>query len=315
VVRDLHLLPRVEDGLSYLYVEHARIDKSNESIAIEDPSGAVPVPCAALCALLLGPGTTITHAAMRILAECGCSVLWVGEQGVRTYAQGMGETRSAKNLLRQARLWADPISHLEVVLRMYRLRFAESLEPGLTLEQIRGKEGVRVRESYAKASRETGVEWSGRNYRRDTWDAADPVNRALSCANSCLYGVCHAAIVSSGYSPALGFVHTGKILAFVYDVADLYKTAIATPAAFAAVASGVLDLEGRVRRACRDAIVRERLLARIVADIDTALGAKAAVGDSGGVESVLDDDVPGGLWDPRIGEVPGGTNQADQKQA
>jgi len=104
---------------------------------------------------------------------------------------------------------------------MYAMRFPDPLDPGLTLQQIRGKEGMRVRAAYARASEETGVPWHGRAYQQGAWAAADPVNRALSAANSCLYGICHAAIESAGFSPAIGFVHTGRMLSFVYDVADL----------------------------------------------------------------------------------------------
>ena len=308
-MKDLHLLPKVRDSLSYLYVEHCRIDQDAKAIAIHDASGKTPVPCAALTTLMLGPGTSVTHAAIRTLAENGCLVLWAGEGGVRFYAQGMGETRSARNLLRQVRLHANPESRLRVVFRLYHMRFSESLDPSLTLRQVRGKEGIRVREAYAKASRETGIPWSGRSYRRDRWDASDPVNRALSAANSCLYGVCHGAIVSAGYSPALGFVHTGKMLSFVYDIADLYKLDITVSIAFKAVAEGVQDLEGRVRRACRDAFQSQRLLERIVPDIERAFG----VAEDGSVENLVDADaaLPGGLWDPEEDLVVGGVNYGD----
>jgi CRISPR-associated protein Cas1 len=133
------------------------------------------------------------------------------------------------------------------------------------------------------------------------------VNRALSSANSCLYGVCHAAIVSAGYSPALGFIHTGKQLSFVYDIADLYKTEITIPLAFEVVAEGETDLEGRVRRACRDEFHGRRLLSRIVPDLERAL-AVTGLADEG-----FDDDEarPGGLWDPEEGEVAGGQNHGD----
>lgn len=103
-MQDLHLLPKVRDSLSFLYIEHARIEQEAKAIAIHDARGRVPVPCASLSMLLLGPGTTITHAAIRALAENGCLVSWTGQEGVRFYAQGMGETRSARNLLRQTRL-------------------------------------------------------------------------------------------------------------------------------------------------------------------------------------------------------------------
>src|SRR5207248_11211925 len=147
----------------------------------------------------------------------------------------------------------------------------------LTRRQIRGMEGIRVREAYANASRESGVEWHGRSYRRESWGAADPVNRALSCANSCLYGVCHAAIVAAGYSPALGFIHTGKMLSFVYDIADLYKTEVTIPLAFHTVAADGNHVESRVRRECRDTFYATRLLQRIVPDIEQALAVNSEV--------------------------------------
>lgn len=309
-MKDLHVLPKVRDSWSYLYVEHARIDQEDRAIACHDANGKTPVPVATLSLLLLGPGTSITHAAVRTLAENGCTVLWVGEAGVRCYAQGLGETRSARRLLHQARLWNDTSLHLAVVRRMYQARFPEPLDPGLTLRQIRGKEGVRVREAYARMSRETGVAWSGRNYQRAEWYWADPVNRALSAANSCLYGVCHAAILSAGYSPALGFIHTGKQLSFVYDIADLYKAELTIPAAFEAVAEDGPGLEGRVRRKCRDRFHEQRLLARVVADIQRVLdvdgsseGTAEAAEDA---EYDSDEALPSGLWDPEVGVVPGG---------
>lgn len=303
---DLHILPKVRDSVSYLYVEHCKIDQEAKAIALHDAEGKTPVPCAALLLLMLGPGTSISHAAVRVLAESGCLICWVGEEGVRFYAQGLGETRSAQGLLRQAALCSHPATRLEVVMRMYRMRFREQLPPGLTLQQIRGKEGIRVREAYAQASRETGAPWTGRAYKRDGWQAADAVNRALSAANSCLYGVCHAAIVAAGYSPGLGFIHTGKMLSFVYDIADLYKPEISIPAAFRAAAEGDSGVESRTRYACRDFFREQRLLARIVPDIQTAL----AVGAGGESDFDWDAAAPGGLWDPTGETVAGGVNYA-----
>ncbi len=222
-LKNLHALPKVRDSFSYLYVEHARIDRDEKAISITDARGCFPVPCANLTTLMIGPGTSVTHAAVQTLVDNGTLVLWTGEQGVRFYAQGMGETRAARNLLKQAWLSTHEDYRLRVVRKMYEMRFAEQLDVGLTLQQVRGREGIRMRETYAQASRETGVEWTGRSYKRDSWMDADPVNRALSAANSCLYGICQAAIVSAGYSPALGFIHTGKMLSFVYDIGDLYK--------------------------------------------------------------------------------------------
>lgn len=309
--RDLHILPRVEDGWSFLYVDKCRIDQDGKSITVWEESGRTPVPCAALSLLMLGPGATITHAAVRTLAESGCLLLWCGEEGVRVYGAGLGETRSSRNLLRQAAAWAYPESRLAVVRRMYALRFEESVDESMSLQQLRGREGIRVRSTYAEASRITGVEWKGREYSRANWKSADPINRALSCANSCLYGLCHAAIVAAGYSPAIGFVHTGKALSFVYDVADLYKTKTSIPAAFAAVQAGDADLEGRVRRAMRDMFFEEHVLERILPNL-----ASLFESFGGGLDQSLDrlldseDALPGGLWDPVQGTVEGGVNYA-----
>jgi CRISP-associated protein Cas1 len=305
---NLRMLPKVRDSWSYLYAERCRVDQEDKAIALHDQQGKTAVPCSALTLLMLGPGTTITHAAIRTLADSGCTVLWTGESGVRLYAQGLGETRSAQRLLHQARLCSNPALRLKVVRRMYEIRFPETLDPALTLQQIRGKEGIRVREAYARASRETGVAWNGRAYQRDDWKSADPVNRALSAANSCLYGISHAAILSAGYTPGLGFVHTGKLLSFVYDIADLYKVDITIPAAFQAAKDGEDGVEGRVRRFCRDYFREQRLLNRIVDDIDRVLDVGPLPADD-----VFDADAaaPGTLWDPEFGSVPGGINQAD----
>ncbi len=304
-MKDLHILPKVRDSWSYLYIEHAHIDQEDKGICVHDARGRVHVPCASLHLLLLGPGTTVTHAAIATIAASGCVVGWTGEQQVRFYATGLGETRSSSRLLRQASLWADPAQRLRVVRRMYEMRFPDGLPAELTLRQIRGKEGARVRAAYAEASRRFGVPWGGRDYDRDSWDAADPLNRALSAANSTLYGVCHAAIVAAGYSPGLGFVHTGKMLSFVYDVADLYKVEITVPAAFMGVAEGEARLEARVRHRCRDLFVERELLGRILADLDRLLGPAQ---DSPTPESVdADPAQPGDLWDP-AGAVEGGRN-------
>jgi CRISPR-associated protein Cas1 len=291
---DLRTLPKLRDSLSYLYVEHCR---EEAAITLYDESGETAVPAASLAVLMLGPGTRITHAAMHVLAESNCLAVWCGEQGVRFYAGGLGGTRSAAGLLHQARLVTDEPSRLAVAKRMYAMRFQEEPAPSLTLEQLRGWEGRRVRDAYARASRESGVAWHGRNYDRGQWDFADPVNRALSAANACLYGVCHAALLSMGLSPALGFIHTGKQLSFVYDVADLYKTVVSIPVAFRQVAEDAYPLERAVRLACRDLFREQRLLERLSHDIPRVLGLREEQ------EALLfaadvDPGIPGYLWMP-----------------
>lgn len=320
VVTDLSQLPRVKDGWTFLYTEKVRIERADYAIELRDKTGRVHVPVAALSVLLLGPGATITHAAVLALAESGCSIVWCGESAARFYASGLGETRQANHLEAQAVAWASKKKHLEVVRRMYTMRFPAGLPEALTLDQIRGHEGVRVRDAYAAISRETGVPWSGRAYRRGDWGAADPVNRALSAANACLYGVCHAAIVATGFAPGLGFVHVGKQLSFVYDIADLYKVEVTIPAAFIAVKDGVNNIESRVRKHCRELFHSSRLLERIVPDLQRVVGlvpekARLVVHrgeDETSVEEGLGE-APGALWNETGARTDGGRNFAPAK--
>jgi CRISPR-associated protein Cas1 len=296
-MQNLQELPRFADKLSYLYVEHAVVDRHEKAIAVHRADGSVAVPAASLAVLLLGPGTTITHAAVKTLGDNNCQVLWCGEHGVRFYAQGLGGARHSRNLIRQAALVSNDITRLQVVVRMYCMRFDEQIDDSITLQQLRGKEGIRVREAYAEASRQFGIPWQGRSYKRDTWNAADPVNRALSAANACLYGLAHAAILSGGYSPALGFIHCGKQLSFVYDIADLYKVEYTIPAAFAIAAANPSDLEHQVRITCRDRFRETRLMERILPDIAKALDVPRK--ETAEDEFSADAARPADLWQPQ----------------
>jgi CRISPR-associated protein Cas1 len=294
---DLHALPKLRDSLSYLYVEHAVLNQKEHAIEyIRQDEGRVMIPVATLSVLMLGPGTRITHAAIRTLAENGCTVVWVGDEGTKFYAQGIGETRRSLHLLRQAELSCNPQTRLDVIRRMYQKRFPEPLKPELTLEQIRGMEGARMRSSYFLFSQQYGVSWHGRNYDRANWGIGDPINRALSASHALLNGLCHTAIVSGGYSPALGFIHTGKQLSFVYDIADLYKTEITIPLSFQIVADSTEKVEARVRTACREKFRECKLLARILPNIDSLLEIGA---ETFGEDNDYDGDpaLPTPLWD------------------
>jgi len=296
-MQNLHQLPKLSDSISYLYVEHCIIEQKALAVEKIDRRGRTMIPAASLAVLMIGPGTSITHAAIKSLAENGCSIVWVGEDATRFYAQGSGETRRAYHLLHQARLASDPELRLAVCKRMYRKRFEGELESGLTIQQLRGKEGARVRTAYTQASIVHNVPWEGRNYDRQNWDKSDPINRALSTANALLYGLCHAAIVSGGYSPALGFIHTGKQRSFVFDIADLYKVDITIPLAFRVTSKGDGDLYARVRKACREAFTEHRLLKRILPDIADVLDISEST-LAAGYAADADAARPEPLWDP-----------------
>lgn len=301
-------LARVEDRISFLYFERCSISRADNAIAIVDEDGTTRLPAASLNVLMLGPGTSMTHRAMTTIGECGSTVIWVGERGVRMYAFGKPLTHSSALLQRQAALVTNTRSRLAVARAMYQMRFPEEDVVRLTMQQLRGREGTRIRRLYKQEARKTGVEWSGRVYDPDDYEGGSEINKALSAAHACMYGIAHAAIVALGCSPGLGFVHVGHERSFVYDVADLYKAEISIPVAFEAVAVGAEDIGSEVRHRMRDAIYESSLLKRMVRDIkvlltDVDVGGGCKASDVGGVEDVNNHV---GLWDERVGEVAAG---------
>lgn len=260
-------LPRIRERLSFIYLEYCHVSRTDSAISSEDKRGTVLIPVASIGVLMLGPGTSITHRAMELLGDVGASVVWVGEKGVRYYAHGRPLTHSSLLLERQAKAVSNTRSRLAVARAMYQMRFPGEDVSHLTMQQLRGREGSRIRAVYKKCSEEYGVQWNGRNYNPDDYTSSDPVNQALSSANSCLYGVVHSVIVSMGCSPGLGFVHTGHERSFVYDMADLYKTEVTIPIAFKIASECHQSIGSATRRAVRDAIVEKHIMERCAMDL------------------------------------------------
>jgi CRISPR-associated protein Cas1 len=264
----------LKSRLAYFWVERGCVEVIDSALVVADKNGIrAQLPIGALAVLMLEPGTTITHAAIKLCAESRTLVIWVGEGGVRLYSAGQEGAANSYKLLRQARLALDETSRLAVARHMYRMRFGERAPSKRSIEQLRGMEGARVRARYQALSETFGVEWQGRDYDRSDWENQDLINRAVSAANSCLYGLCHAAVLMAGYSPAIGFIHTGYSQAFVHDVADLYKMEIAAPLAFQMVAEQREQPIRAVRHELRDRFRSERMLERIIPDIEKVLTA------------------------------------------
>jgi CRISP-associated protein Cas1 len=296
-------LSRITDRITFLYLERAIVHRDGNAITVRDERGIVHVPATTIASVMLGPGTTISHQAMMLLADSGAAAVWLGEQGVRYYAHGRPLARTSRLLESQAALVTNQSSRLRVARAMYGMRFPGEETTHLTMQQLRGREGARVRRLYRAHAADFGVEWKSRDYRPDDFSASDDLNQALSAATSCLYGVVHAVVVALGCSPALGFVHTGHDRSFVFDMADLYKMELAVPAAFGVVAKGSDDVGADVRRAMRDAMYGARLMSRCAEDLHRILGS------SGEADSDFTCDVIE-LWDTRI-SVAGGQNYSD----
>jgi CRISPR-associated protein Cas1 len=300
---DIVDLVRVEDRISFLYFEHCKINRADNAITVRDDEGTTYVPSATLSVLMLGPGASMTHDAMTMLGECGATVVWVGERGIRMYAFGKPLTHSSVLLQAQARLVTNTRTRLEVARRMYGMRFPGEDVSHLTMGQLRGREGVRVRRVYKEWSEKTSVAWDRRTYNPDDFDDATEINKALSAAHVCLYALAHSAIVAMGCSPGLGFVHTGHEKSFVYDIADLYKAEISIPVAFKTAAERPMDIGAETRRKMRDAVFDLSILPRMVTDIKSLLLSEVPMG---GITDLSPEMNHLGLWDEREGEVAAG---------
>ena len=264
-------LTRMRDRVSFVYLERCVVHREENAITAQDGDGTRYIPGATIGTLLLGPGTTVTQAAMRVLGECGASVVWVGEHGVRFYAAGRGLTSSSRMVEAQAAAWANRQRRLDVARAMYKLRFPDLDVERFGRQQLLGKESARVKASYRAESERTGVPWRGRKYTPGQHALSDPPNKGITSAAQCLYGVAHTVTVALGCSPGLGFVHSGHERGFVMDIADLYKVEIGIPVAFDAAAQGDDDVDGVTRRLLRDRINEEGLLERCVRDVRSLL--------------------------------------------
>ena len=264
----------IKERLSVLYIEYGQLDVLDGAFVVVDKNGVrTHIPVGGVACLMLEPGTRVSHAACALAARAGTLLVWIGEAGVRLYSAGQPGGARADRLLYQAKLALDDELRLKVVRKMYALRFGEEPPQRRSVEQLRGIEGARVRETYKRMAAQHGLQWKARNYDVDDWDQGDIANRCLSSATACLYGVTEAAVLAAGYAPAIGFIHTGKPLSFVYDVADVYKFETVVPLAFRIAARNPLNAEQQVRLACRDRFRETKLLERIIPGIENMLAA------------------------------------------
>ncbi|GAB3187586.1 type I-E CRISPR-associated endonuclease Cas1e [Hydrogenophaga aquatica] len=277
----------MKDRVSLVFIQYGQIDVLDGAFVVIDQNGVrTHIPVGSVACIMLEPGTRVSHAAAHLASTVGTLLVWVGEAGVRLYASGQPGGARADRLLYQAKLALDDELRLKVVRKMYEVRFGEPAPARRSVEQLRGIEGARVRETYKLLAREHGVDWRARNYDRQQWDTADVPNRCLSAATSCLYGITEAAVLAAGYAPAVGFIHTGKPLSFVYDIADLFKFETVVPVAFRVAARKPHQPEREVRLACRDIFRSSNLLTRIIPAIEDVLAAGGVLPPEAPTEAV-----------------------------
>jgi len=270
---DLKPIP-VKNRFSILFVEKGQLDVLDGSFVVVDKNGVrTHIPVGGIACLMLEPGTRVSHNAVTLASSVGCLLVWVGEAGVRLYASGQPGGARSDRLLYQAKLALDDDARLKVVRKMYSMRFGEEAPSRRSVEQLRGIEGARVKKMYELMAKRYRVTWKGRRYDPKDWESGNLVNRCISSATASLYGITEAAILAAGYAPAVGFIHTGKALSFVYDIADLFKFDTVVPAAFKVAAKSPHNPERIVRLECRDAFRNTKLLQKIIPTIEKVLAA------------------------------------------
>jgi CRISP-associated protein Cas1 len=240
---------------------------------IDSDCNVVMIPIATISTLLLGPGTSITHEAIKVIAAANCTICWVGEDSMLFYAVGQSPTSNTRNFRKQMKLASNPKKSLEIARRLYSFRFPELNLQEMSLQELMGVEGKRVKQSYEAKALKYGVGWAGRNYVPGKFFLSDFTNQVLTAANAALYGIITSAVYSMGYSPHIGFIHSGSPLPFVYDLADIYKENICIDLAFYLTKElcGEYD-RFKIVEEFRKRVLEEKILNRIGKDIDSILG-------------------------------------------
>lgn len=271
-------LPQVKDKYPFLYLEHGILNIDDSSVKWVNSVGEViRLPIATINSLFLGPGTSLTHAAIKTIAATNCTICWIGEDGFFFYAYGQTPTADSRNFKRQIDLATSPKKSLELARRLFAFRFPDLDLQNKNLREMQGMEGKRVKEIYEEKAKKYGVGWQGRRYRPGKFELSDVTNKFLTVGNSFLYGITASVIHSLGYSPYVGFIHSGSPLPFVYDLADLYKEQLCIDPAFRLT----LENAGEYNRDIlidnfRAIAIERKLLDRIVNNIKELFSVKNA---------------------------------------
>ena len=262
-----------------IWLDRGRLDVVNGCLRFTTSggtldSGQYEIPHEAISIVLLGPGSSVTHDALRILANHGTALAAIGEGGVRLYTAPPLMTAQSSLARIQARSWASPKQRIAIAQRMYALRLGEIL-PHRDIEVLRGIEGDRVKKAYKKKAEEFGIIWRGRRYDRTNPQSADVPNQALNHASSAVRSGAAIAVMATATIPQLGFIHEDSAQAWILDIADLYRDEITLNIAFGAVrqtAEGHGTLEHTVRLRAASIFSEANVIPSMIDRIHTLLG-------------------------------------------
>lgn len=281
---DAARVPHV-DRFGLVYVERGALtveDGCLRFVAAAGPTlkaGDYQLPHQSVSFILLGPGSTVSHDALRLLATHGTGLAAVGADGVRCYTAPPLIPDNSGLARRQARVWADAEgARLDIARRMYAWRFGEVL-PHRDIAVLRGMEGARMKETYRLAAERFGVVWSGRRYDRTNPNAADLPNQAINHAASAVEAAAAIAVAATATVPQLGFIHEDSGQSFVLDIADLFRDSVTLPVAFQAARDAGkrrdLSVERITRRLAGITLQREDVIPAMIERIKSLFDAAA----------------------------------------
>ncbi len=264
----------MKDRYPFIYLERGKLEVDDSAVKwIDCNCNIVRIPIATIATILLGPGTSVTHEAIKVLASANTTVCWVGEDSLMFYAVGESPTAKTSNFRAQMKKASSDKTRTEVARRMFSKRFPDEDISNLSINQLMGKEGKRVKALYAAYADKYKVGWKGRSYSPGSFELSDTTNKIITGCNAALYGLISSVIYSMGYSPHVGFIHTGSPLPFVYDIADLYKEELSIELAFSLTYNlrGVYD-RNIVLDEFRKKVLNLKLLEKVSSDIQYVLG-------------------------------------------
>ena len=235
--------------------------------------GEYGIPFQSLSMILLGPGSTVSHDALRLMARHGMALVAVGEDGVRCYTAPPLMPDSSDIARRQMRAWGDPMGgRITIAKKMYALRLGEVL-PQQDIAALRGVEGARMRRSYTLIAQRYGIEWKRRRYDRSDPLWADTPNQAINHASVAVTSAAVVAVTATGVIPQLGFIHEHSGEAFALDIADLFRDTVLLPAAFQSAREVMdnprLNIERHTRRTTGEMLRKERVIPKMIDRIKT----------------------------------------------
>ncbi|MDD3694474.1 MAG: type I-E CRISPR-associated endonuclease Cas1e [Lentisphaeria bacterium] len=270
-------LPKIRDRYPFVYLEHGRLEIDDSSVKwISAEREYFRLPAALFGCILLGPGTTVTHEAVKVLATLNTSICWVGEDSLNFYAVGQTPTASSYNLKKQVALAADQEKALAVARNMFSMRFGNVDVSQKSLTELMSMEGRRVQKTYSDLANKYFVQWGGRAYTPGKFNLSDLTNKLITAGNAALYALVSAVIHALGLSPRIGFVHSGSPLPFVYDIADLYKEELVFDMAFELTAkmAGVYNRYTAIDE-FKNRVINAKFMERCPADIIKLLRLKS----------------------------------------